>query len=74
MTVDPSTLGIPQDALRRLSAMRPGQETSMFTSDLSVNEFLLVREAGFDRWGWSSARASTTSVSRPGGGARTRSS
>jgi uncharacterized protein YbjQ (UPF0145 family) len=47
MTVDPSTLGIPQDALRRLSAMRPGQETSMFTSDLSVNEFLLVREAGF---------------------------
>ena len=47
MTVDPSTLGIPQDALRRLAAMRPGQETSMFTSDLSVNEFLLVREAGF---------------------------
>ena len=47
MTVDPSTLGIPQDALRRLSAMRPGQETSLFTSDLSVNEFLLVREAGF---------------------------
>ena len=27
--------------------MRPGQETSLFTSDLSVNEFLLVREAGF---------------------------
>ena len=47
MTVDPNALGIPQDALRRLSAMRPGQPTSMFTSDLSVNEFLLVREAGF---------------------------
>src|ERR1700709_593184 len=47
MTVDPNVLGIPQDALRRLSAMRPGQATSMFTSDLSVNEFLLVREAGF---------------------------
>ncbi|MGC8481557.1 MAG: heavy metal-binding domain-containing protein [Acidimicrobiales bacterium] len=27
--------------------MRPGQSTSLFTSDLSVNEFLLVREAGF---------------------------
>src|SRR5204862_9426 len=27
--------------------MRPGQQTSLFTSDLSVNEFLLVREAGF---------------------------
>jgi uncharacterized protein YbjQ (UPF0145 family) len=27
--------------------MRPGSATSMFTSDLSVNEFLLVREAGF---------------------------
>jgi uncharacterized protein YbjQ (UPF0145 family) len=47
MTIDPSVLGIPQDALRRLSAMRPGQPTSIFTSDLSVNEFLLVREAGF---------------------------
>ena len=40
-------LGIPQDAMRRLAEMRPGQATSLFTSDLSVNEFLLVREAGF---------------------------
>src|ERR1700710_2479799 len=47
MTVEANDLGIPQDALRRLAAMRPGQPTSMFTSDLSVNEFLLVREAGF---------------------------
>jgi uncharacterized protein YbjQ (UPF0145 family) len=38
---------IPQDAMRRLQEMRPGQATSLFTSDLSVNEFLLVREAGF---------------------------
>ena len=38
---------IPQDAMRRLQQMRPGQSTSLFTSDLSVNEFLLVREAGF---------------------------
>jgi uncharacterized protein YbjQ (UPF0145 family) len=46
-TGDPRALGIPEDALRRLAEMRPGSETSMFTSDLSVNEFLLVREAGF---------------------------
>lgn len=39
--------GIPADAMRRLAEMRPGQATSLFTSDLSVNEFLLVREAGF---------------------------
>jgi uncharacterized protein YbjQ (UPF0145 family) len=42
-----SDLQIPEDAIRRLNAMRPGQATSLFTSDLSVNEFLLVREAGF---------------------------
>jgi len=47
VTEDPSQLGLPEDAMRRLSEMRPGQATSMFTSDLSVNEFLLVREAGF---------------------------
>ena len=39
--------GVPDDAMRRLAQMRPGQATSLFTSDLSVNEFLLVREAGF---------------------------
>src|ERR1700732_39139 len=33
--------------MRRLAAMKPGQPTSLFTSDLTVNEFLLVREAGF---------------------------
>jgi uncharacterized protein YbjQ (UPF0145 family) len=38
---------LPSDAVRRLSEMRPGSSTSLFTSDLSVNEFLLVREAGF---------------------------
>ena len=46
-TGDPLAMGIPQDALRRLAEMRPGSDTTMFTSDLSVNEFLLVREAGF---------------------------
>jgi uncharacterized protein YbjQ (UPF0145 family) len=47
MTADPTALGIPEDAMRRLAEMRPGQSSSLFTSDLSVNEFLLVREAGF---------------------------
>jgi uncharacterized protein YbjQ (UPF0145 family) len=47
VTVDPAELRIPEDAMRRLAEMRPGQPTSLFTSDLSVNEFLLVREAGF---------------------------
>jgi uncharacterized protein YbjQ (UPF0145 family) len=47
VTTDPTELGLPEDAMRRLSEMRPGQATSLFTSDLSVNEFLLVREAGF---------------------------
>src|SRR6059058_3528896 len=42
-----SDLHIPEDAMRRLAEMKPGQQTSLFTSDLSVNEFLLVREAGF---------------------------
>jgi uncharacterized protein YbjQ (UPF0145 family) len=33
--------------MRRLSEMKPGKRGALFTSDLSVNEFLLVREAGF---------------------------
>ena len=47
MSTESTELGIPADAMRRLAEMRPGQATSLFTSDLSVNEFLLVREAGF---------------------------
>src|SRR6202453_238717 len=39
--------GVPQDAMRRLAELEPGKAGSIFTSDLSVNEFLLVREAGF---------------------------
>ncbi|WIM93586.1 heavy metal-binding domain-containing protein [Actinoplanes oblitus] len=39
--------GVPDDAMRRLARPRPGQPAGLFTSDLSVNEFLLVREAGF---------------------------
>ncbi|PNE39425.1 hypothetical protein AOB60_21895 [Streptomyces noursei] len=33
--------------MRRLAELQPGKPGSIFTSDLSVNEFLLVREAGF---------------------------
>src|SRR5580693_8270759 len=39
--------GVPQDAIKRLAELKPGKAGSIFTSDLSVNEFLLVREAGF---------------------------
>jgi uncharacterized protein YbjQ (UPF0145 family) len=33
--------------MRRLARIRPGRPADVVTSDLSVNEFLLVREAGF---------------------------
>lgn len=39
---------IPKDALARLDA---GSETFVFTSDLSVNEFVLVDQAGFEPLG-----------------------
>src|SRR5271169_6878876 len=39
--------GVPKDAMRRLAELQPGRAGSIFTSDLSVNEFLLVKEAGF---------------------------
>jgi uncharacterized protein YbjQ (UPF0145 family) len=39
---DPQAAGLPAEALVRLRETR-----SVFTSDLSVNEFLLVEEAGF---------------------------
>ncbi|HUB04465.1 MAG TPA: hypothetical protein VMA76_05325, partial [Solirubrobacteraceae bacterium] len=42
---DPTSLeGIPAPAQERLAQNRAG----LYTSDLSVNEFLLVTEAGFD--------------------------
>jgi uncharacterized protein YbjQ (UPF0145 family) len=41
--------GIPAAARQRLADMKAGGgKRGLFTSDLSVNEFLLVREAGFD--------------------------
>ena len=47
MTDSHTADGIPADAMRRLAELQPGRPGSIFTSDLSVNEFLLVREAGF---------------------------
>src|ERR1700753_2097655 len=44
---DLGAAGVPQDAIKRLTELRPGTAGSIFTSDLSVNEFLLVREVGF---------------------------
>jgi uncharacterized protein YbjQ (UPF0145 family) len=41
---------LPADAVRRLQEVGPGGRR-LFTSDLSVNEFLLVEEAGFEPLG-----------------------
>ena len=50
MTYTPgSNAGLPEAARKRLFMMKGGDgQRPLFTSDLSVNEFLLVREAGFD--------------------------
>ena len=40
-------IAIPRDAIERLNRMHDGEHRGLFTSDLSVNEFLLVKEAGF---------------------------
>jgi uncharacterized protein YbjQ (UPF0145 family) len=45
--VDLTQYGIPADAARRIYENADGAAGAVFTSDLSVNEFLLVREAGF---------------------------
>ena len=44
---EPSDGGIPQDAMTRLAELQPGSVGAIFTSDLTVNEFLLVKQAGF---------------------------
>jgi uncharacterized protein YbjQ (UPF0145 family) len=52
VTYDPkSTEGIPEHGRERLRRMQPGVAGHLFTSDLSVNEFLLVKQAGFDPLG-----------------------
>src|SRR5258708_4877508 len=47
ITEELGSAGVRQDAMRRLAELEPGKAGGSFTSDLSVNEFLLVREAGF---------------------------
>ena len=44
---DPTQYGVSAEAAGRLAGSRAGAPDAVFTSDLSVNEFLLVREAGF---------------------------
>jgi uncharacterized protein YbjQ (UPF0145 family) len=53
MTYKPgSEAGLPESAKARLQEMRGGEGKSrIFTSDLSVNEFLLVKQAGFEPLG-----------------------
>ena len=43
-----STAGVPEHGRERLERMKGA---GFFTSDLSVNEFLLVKEAGFEPLG-----------------------
>lgn len=50
--IEPDTRLLSETAMRRLAELRSdrgerGGTAPLFTSDLSVNEFLLVREAGF---------------------------
>jgi uncharacterized protein YbjQ (UPF0145 family) len=49
MTYSPSSLeGVPEHGRERLDQLKRG----LFTSDLSVSEFLLVKQAGFDPLGF----------------------
>ena len=45
MTPDPA--GLAQDAMARLAELRPDGGGHIITSDLTVSEFLLVKQAGF---------------------------
>src|SRR5579859_4577182 len=45
VSLDPAAFA--HGALRRLAELKGGKSGSIFTSDLSVSEFLLVREVGF---------------------------
>jgi uncharacterized protein YbjQ (UPF0145 family) len=46
-----SLAGIPQSGIERIERMRNDAERGFFTSDLSVNEFLLVKQSGFEPLG-----------------------
>jgi uncharacterized protein YbjQ (UPF0145 family) len=46
--LDPASVGLPPDALGRLQELEEKDgKPALFTSDLSVNEFMLVKDAGF---------------------------
>ncbi len=52
MSYDPrSTEGLTRHGIERVERMRQAVGRGFFTSDLSVNEFLLVKQAGFDPLG-----------------------
>lgn len=52
MSYDPTSLaGVPSHGRERVERMRRAEGRGFFTSDLSVNEFLLVKQAGFDPLG-----------------------
>ena len=52
MSYDPtSTAGLPVHGRERLERLRADAVRGFFTSDLSVNEFLLVKAAGFEPLG-----------------------
>jgi hypothetical protein len=42
---------LPQHAIERIQRMRGAQGQRFFTSDLSVKEYLLIRESGFEAAG-----------------------
>jgi len=52
MSYDPTSLeGVPTHGRERIQRTRSAESRGFFTSDLSVNEFLLVKQAGFDPLG-----------------------
>ena len=42
---------LPDKAIKRLDELKPGNPDAIFTSDLTVNEFLLVKQSGFSPLG-----------------------
>src|SRR5438105_614333 len=46
-----SLAGIPESGRQRIERMKKDVERGFFTSDLSINEFLLVKESGFEPLG-----------------------
>jgi uncharacterized protein YbjQ (UPF0145 family) len=52
MSYDPTSMaGVPTHGRERMERARRAEGRGFFTSDLSVNEFLLVKQAGFDPLG-----------------------